>query len=349
MIFVPEISFAEKDAWISTLLGSVLSVLVLALWLRLQRKHPGMSLIQYGIKILGPWLGYPVAIYFLILMVVICGLIIEDLVLITSTLMLPNTPAVLVSLTFILVAVYACYKGVESIARMCELAFWPLTLLIVILPLLLWHQLGIQAFQPLWVINWKGVLAGTISTLVFPYAEIFVPVLFLPFVSIKPEAEKYYLLAPLAVGALLVTRTLMALMVMGPELLMRATLPIISLFRIIEVSNFLNRVEGVLLGIWYIGLLLKLAMTLYGAVLVLSQITGTKRMENLWLPVAAALFFISELRYPTYADFSLFSLYVLPFLALPGEVFYPLFLSLVSWFKGQLKPVGVDKVNQGHK
>jgi len=349
MIFVPELLFAGKDAWISTLLGSGVSITLLAIWLHLQRKYPGLSLVQYGIKILGPWLGYPIGFYIVFIIFVISNFIVEDLVLLTTLIMLPNTPEMLIEATFILVAIYACYKGVETIGRFCELAYLPLTLLIFVLPLLQWQEIGVQVFQPILQINWRGVMVGTVNALVFPFAEVMVPVILLPYVTPAKESEKYYLLMPIAAGVILLARTGLVLMALGPEIATRITIPLVALFRVISLGTFLNRVEGLFLGIWYIGLLGKLIISLYAGVLLLSQLTGVRRLENLWLPVGAILLFVTHIRFPTFAEFHYSGFFVLPLMALPVELIYPILLLVVNWVKEKLQPGAVENFNQGQE
>ncbi|MTI94044.1 MAG: hypothetical protein FH749_00945 [Firmicutes bacterium] len=348
MLFVPEAIFAGKDAWISVLIAPLISMLLLAIWLHLQRKHPGMSLIQYGIKILGPWIGYPIGLYLVYVMFLINLLIIEDLVIVTSIVILPQTPSDVIRLTFVFVAIYGCYKGVESIARMCELAFIPLTLLVVALPILEYQELGLAALQPFSIINWHGVVVGTINSLVFPFAEVFIPAMLLPFVSIDTRSERYYFFAIGGAGIALLLRTLVALMVLGPELLSMFTLPIMTVFRVVDLGDFFNRVEGLFLGIWYVGLLLKFVITLYAMTLGLAQLTGVKRLENLWLSVGALVLIVSALRFPNEQEFGFMSFFILPFIAVPVEIIYPLALLLVDWLQERLKPVSVDHLNQRH-
>jgi spore germination protein KB len=348
MLFIPEARFAGKDAWISTIAAILISMVLLAAWLHLQRKYPGMSLIQYGIKVMGPWIGYPLGFYLVFIMFVIASLIIEDMTILASSIMLPNTPPGIIRLSFILVALYVCYKGVESIGRMCELVFIPLTLLILILPLLGFQQLGLTVFQPVFLIDWYGVTIGTVSALIFPFAEIFIPAMLLPFVSIDRESEKYYHLTILAAGMILLIRTGVGLMIFEPDLLTRFSLPIVAVFRVVELGDFINRVEGLFMGLWYIGLQLKLAITFYAGTLALSQLIGVKRLENMWIPVAALMFFVSETRFPNQSEFRLLSFFVLPFLALPGEVIWPLVLVTVDRLKGNSQPAAVDKLNKGH-
>ena len=338
VLFIPEATRAGKDSYLSTIFATVIGMMVLAAWLYLHRKYPEKSLIQAGIKIVGPWIGYPVGFYLAYIIFLVAMLIIEDMAILASIIMLPNTPPGVIRLSFIFVAVYACYKGVESIARMCELVLLPMTLLVLVLPILEFEQLGVGVFQPVYIIDWFGVLMGTVSALSFPFAEIVAPVMLLPFVSQDKESEKYYHLAIFAAGVLLLIRTLVGLMLFGPDLLNRFTLPIIAIFRALELGIFFNRLEGLFLGLWYIGLLLKLSITLYAGVLVLSQLFGIKRMENLWIPISALLFFGGQNRFMNLAEFGFFSAFVKPFISLPGEILWPLLLVSMHWLKGRLKP-----------
>lgn len=348
MIFLPEMLFAEKDTWISTLLGTLFGVLLLAVWLRLQQRYPDLTLFQYGIKILGPWLGYPLGFCLIFLMFIVSSFVVETMVIFTHSIMLPNTPEMVIEISFILVVVYACYKGIEAIGRMCELVWLPLTLLILVLPLLEWKEIGVQVFLPLFKINWRGVFTGAFSSFMFPFAEVLAPVVLLPYVKAEKKAQRYYLLAPLAAGILMLIRTMLALMVLGPELTNRMPMPVIALFRIIELGEFLNRVEGAFLGFWYMGLLMKLVITLYAAVLGLAQLTMVRRLENLWVPFAATLFFASDIRFPTFAEFHFSYFNLFPLLALPFKVLYPCLLLLVSGLRNKSKPTSVDQVDKGH-
>lgn len=349
VLFIPEAMWAGKDAWLSTLLGSLLGLLVMAAWLNLVRRHPGKSPVQVVIKLLGPVLGYPISLYLVVIFFIIGTLIVQDLVILIATSVLRKTPPSIIRGSFLLVAMYACYKGVESIGRLSELVILPLVLLVVSVPIFEAPNLSLSVLQPILQISWGGVLIGTLNALVFPFAETLMPMMLYPYTSPDVKAERYYYLAFLGAALLLLIRTFLGLMVFSPVLLEHLTLHFYSVFRQVALGEFFDRIEGVFLGMWLFGLLLKMIITLYVTALALAQVTGVRRLQNLWLPLAGLTFILSAVMYPDTMEFSWFSFKVLPFFALPGEAVLPFILLVVSAIRSRLSPGPVDQTDQGGK
>lgn len=345
LLYIPEINYAGKDAWISTLLGACVGLVVLAAWLRLARRHPGKSPVQICIKIMGPVIGYPLGFYLVLLLFIVATLILQNVVYLNSIIVLRNTPLIVIRLTFTATAIYACYKGVESIGRISELGFLPLTLMVVVLPILDFPKISFQALQPLFSINIPGVLVGLVNTLVFPFAESLGPLMLIPYVSRDREAEKYYFLVLAAAGMLLLLRTLIALTVLSAPIAQMYTIPFFSLLRHVSLGEFFDRAEGLFLGIFLFGLLLKLIITVYAVALGTAQLFGVKRLQNIWLPLGALIIMFSCTMYPTFGDFFHFGFMVFPVLAFPGEVLFPLVLAAMDGIKGRLHPGTVDKLD----
>ena len=349
VLFIPEAMWAGKDSWLSTLIGSLLGLLVLAGWLKLVRLHPGKSPIQVIIKVLGPVFGYPIGFYLVLIFFVIGALIVQDLIILVETAVLRNTPPSVIRGSFILVAVYACYKGVESIGRLCELIVLPVTLLVLVVPILDAQHFDLSVLQPVLHIHWGGVLTGTLNALVFPFAETLMPMMLYPYTTPDAKAERYYYLAYAGVAILLIKRTLIGLMIFSPALVEHMTLHFYSVFRRVALGQFFDRIEGLFLGLWLFGLLLKMTITLYITALALAQLTGVRRLQNLWLPLAGLTFVLSAIMFPDTMEFSWFSFKVLPFLALPGEALLPFLVLLAHIVKSRLSPGSVDQANQRGK
>lgn len=343
LIFIPEAYFAGKDAWISTLLGSVVSMLVLAAWLRLARRHPGKSPVQIGTRVLGPVFGYPLGLYFLLVIFVVAVLIVQNMILLNTIIILRRTPMNIIRLTLVATALYACYKGIETIGRLCELLFLPLTLLVFALVFLDYPQLSIQNLQPLWQINWQGVLVGAFNSLAFPFAEIMIPVMLLPNVSQDREAGKYYFLVLAAAGILLLGRTVLGIVIFSAPILELISLPFFSLFRHVALGQFLDRTEGLFLGIFYLGILIKLIITMYALALGIAQVFGVRRLQNLWLPLGFLVVLMSHTMFPNSWDYHYFAGMVHTIFALPIELVYPFLLVGADAVRGWLQPRPVKK------
>ncbi|MDD4658607.1 MAG: endospore germination permease [Eubacteriales bacterium] len=343
LLFIPEAYFAGKDAWISTLLGSAISMLVLAAWLRLARRHPGKSPVQIGIKVLGPVFGYPLGLYSLLIIFVIAALIVQNMVLLNNIAILRKTPIDIIRITLVATALYACSKGIETIGRICELMFLPLTLLVFSLAFLDYPQLSVRNLQPLWQINWRGVLVGTLNSLAFPFAEIFTPAMLLPNVTPEGKGEKYYYLVLAVAGILLLGRTLLGIVIFSAPILELIAVPFFSLFRHVAFGQFFDRTEGLFLGLFYFGILIKLIISLYALALGTAQIFGVRRLNNLWLPLGFLVVLMSHTMFPNDRTFYYFASMVHTIFALPIELIYPLLLVGADVVRGRLQPGPVEK------
>lgn len=343
LLFIPEAYFAGKDAWISTLLGSAISMLVLAAWLRLARRHPGKSPVQIGIKVLGPVFGYPLGLYSLLIIFVIAALIVQNMVLLNNIAILRKTPIDIIRITLVATALYACSKGIETIGRICELMFLPLTLLVFSLAFLDYPQLSVRNLQPLWQINWRGVLVGTLNSLAFPFAEIFTPAMLLPNVTPEGKGEKYYYLVLAVAGILLLGRTLLGIVIFSAPILELIAVPFFSLFRHVAFGQFFDRTEGLFLGLFYFGILIKLIISLYALALGTAQIFGVRRLNNLWLPLGFLVVLMSHTMFPNSWDYHYFAGMVHTIFALPIELVYPFLLVGADAVRGWLQPRPVKK------
>ncbi|HCX79069.1 MAG TPA: hypothetical protein DG577_06635, partial [Firmicutes bacterium] len=72
----------------------------------------------------------PLGIYILLIILIGAVLIVQNMILLNTIIILRKTPMSIIRLTLVATALYACYKGIETIGRLCELLFLPLTLLV---------------------------------------------------------------------------------------------------------------------------------------------------------------------------------------------------------------------------
>lgn len=345
LMYLPEGSYAGKDAWISTIISSLLGFMILAAWLRLARRHPGKSPIQIGIKVLGTVPGYILGLYLILIFFTVATLIMQNMINLSRLIVLRTTPVTVIRITFLAVALFACFKGVESIGRLCELVFLPLTFMVLILPVLELPQWSFDAFQPLLKIAWPHVLVGTLNASVFPFAESLMPMMLFPYISQDRESDRYYYLVLAAASVMLLMRTVLALMVFPASIIQLLVMPFFALFRQVSLSQFFDRSEGLFLGIFVFGLLIKLIITVYVIGLGLGQLFAVRRLQNIWLPLGLVLVTVSCTMYPNFRDFSYFAFMVFPVFAAPGELLYPFLLVAADAVRGRLQPRPVNKVN----
>lgn len=330
-LFVPEI-IAGKDAWISTIAATLIGSFMLLVIIHLQDKFKGLTIVEYSELLLGKILGKILSFFFLFNIFLVSVLIIEDLVILFAIAIIPETPHIVYSSGLVLLVAYAIYSGIESIGRLAELYVFPLILLLLILPLLSIEYLDFTMLLPIYSDGLKPIIAGTIASLTFPFAEVAMLAMILPAVQGGKENTPYYMLGYFIAGFLLLLRTIVAISTFSADIVSKLQLPIFQVYRLIDVGEFLNRVEGLFIFIWILGFFTKLLASFYGLILGFGQVFNLKDKHSLIIPVSLVFIFMSHFLFPSTGFFLYFDLFILPFITIGMCVFYPLLLLILSIF-----------------
>ena len=330
-LFVPEI-IAGKDAWISTILSTLIGAVILLIIVHLQNKFKGLTIVEYSELLLGKLLGKLLSTLFIFNAFLISLLIIEDLVILFGIAIIPGTPHIVYRSGIVLLVAYAIYSGIESIGRLAELYVFPIIILLLFLPLLTIHLLDFTMLLPVLSDGIKPVIAGSIASLTFPFAEVAMLAMILPAVTSGPKNTSYFILGYFLAGGLLTIRTIVAISIFSADVVGKLQLPIFQVYRLVAIGEFLNRIEGLFIFIWILGFFTKLMASLYGVVLGIGQIFNMKDKQSLIIPVSLLVIFISGFMFPSTVFFVYFDIFILPFITISMNILFPLLLLVLSFF-----------------
>ncbi|MCG0313465.1 MAG: spore germination protein, partial [Calditerricola sp.] len=70
--------YAGRDMWISPLWASLVGMLTVAIAYALHTRHPGQTVIQYSVTLLGPFLGKLVGFLYLFYYLFLSGVIVRE-------------------------------------------------------------------------------------------------------------------------------------------------------------------------------------------------------------------------------------------------------------------------------
>lgn len=301
MIYVPE-STVGRNAWISTLLASLAGLYILQIIIRLQMMFPGISLLQLSELAMGSVAGKILNAIYLWVVFDIAMLYLYET---TNFLRIiyPYAPQYFFRTLLILAAAYCLYKGVVPIARLGEAVIW-LVLASLILSLLTPLNLVKPQFLLPILSQWKPVVGGILIGIYWPYSEITIFALLLPFVTdLKENSRQLYIWYGLAVLALLL-RTLLSITVLGPEHLAISSFPFYEVMRQVSLQNF-QRVELFFLAMWITTGFSAGLVYYLGLMLGLKQLFNLQSYRTLILPMGLLLVVMSIYRISS--DFYLFA------------------------------------------
>lgn len=307
---------AMQDAWISMLIATGGNIILATAIAGLGTKFPRLSIVEYSQRLLGGVAGrlvslLPITVYF-----IVSAMEIRMYAEIINTAFLPRTPLIaIIGITMIL-ATIGIISGIEVLGRTADFfALWIAIFLIISLLLPL-PEICIENFQPVLARGMEPVISSALIPIAIGAQYLSIGML-LPHVMTPARGISTALAAVIMSMTFTFLSTLVVIGKMSPFEGSQATFPLLTVFRTIETSEFLQRLEILLVLGWGLGIFISASIFLYCGVSALSHWFKTESYRPLVLPAVVIVVIISML----FED-----IFQLRTFALTPEISVPLFL-----------------------
>ncbi|MFW6006544.1 MAG: GerAB/ArcD/ProY family transporter [Halanaerobiales bacterium] len=309
---------ALQDVWISAILVLIGSEVFVVLFSLLDIRFQNSNLIEYSQKILGTWMGKLLGLLFLWIFLQLSTIEIRIYGELLSANFLPETPLTVIISGMIFVSMICIYSGVEVLGRMADFLFplfciMILSIMIIPLPDIDWNNL-----QPVFQRGWNPIISGILTSIVF-ISQIWV----LGMLSPNLVGGKKFWLPVTAIAVslfLLILMSIIVVGVLGPYEGARSSFPILTLMRSVELSQFLQRTETLIIFSWGMGLFISVSTFLYCGAKGMAQWLNLIDYRPLVFPMGTFWIFLS-----IYSFEDMFVLYTF----LSPEIFAPYGLILL--------------------
>lgn len=222
-------------------------------------------------------------------------------------------------------------------ARLAELLLPIVVLFILTLTLLTVITPNLAKFERLLPVLEAGmgpVLRTAVVGLASPFGEAVGLAVIAPFLNSQPVDRRSLLGAIFFVGMLLTMVTLRNIVVLGPEEVGRTVYPSLVAIREINLGDFLQRIEILIIFIWTFGAFFKIAFSLYLASLGLGETFLGGNYRPFAPGLAVVLVFLSITLWENAPQLLRFFESRYPLVALPFQVFFPALLLVVAALRG---------------
>ncbi|PYE48431.1 endospore germination permease [Paenibacillus barcinonensis] len=326
-------SYAQQDAWISSLVGVAGGTGVLMIMLAVYNINPRLNLIEHVLRILGPWIGASVSVFYLFYFLISSSTFIREMGDFVGSEILKNSPLWALHLTFIFALAWGLHSGLSNIGRTGE-AFLPLVVLfLIILVLCLLPKAELENVKPVLGQGLLSPFKGFIAVLTYPYCEMCIFMMILPYTERRPHLKRDFLLMGM-IGGLLLTLTLsICLLVMGPFMTQHNWFTSFNLSRMINIGNFLQRIEAIMASVWVIAVFFKSVLFFYSFALGLAHLFRLCSYRILILPSSLLILALSILISP---NETFYLKVIIPYWIdwdLTCGIFLPLLLLLIHHMK----------------
>ncbi|CQR54087.1 GerAB/ArcD/ProY family transporter [Paenibacillus riograndensis] len=306
ILYIPKVTGKEAghDLWLSPIWAHLLGLLFVLGMLRLSSRFPKETIIQYSVRLLGPWAGKAVGLVVILYGINLTSVILREFGDFISAVFLRETPPLIAIGGIVLLVAYAVRGGLEVLGRLAEL-FLPITFLVFGLLIIL--------SIPEWDVNnilpvmGEGIAPSIKGALVpFSWFSGYLMLgLYFPFVSNQKKTTVCIVLTWFALMVTLSVSGLVSVFLFGKHV---STLnyPFIEVVRYIGIGKFIQHVDALLLIVWLPGTFIQLTTYLYTAALGASQWFGLKNYRQLVFPVGFIALVLSMWRTSGVEEFQIY-------------------------------------------
>lgn len=326
---------AKQDAWIASAAGLIGGLLLIWLYNRITVRFPRSTFVSCCRQVLGHWLGSAVALFYFGYFFLLAAFVLRNISDFMATQVLTQTPIQFIHIFFLGVVIMGIRNGIETLARTAEIFLPWVFFFFLIMAVLLPPKFEFGNVVPILEYGLKPIIRASLPVLSTPYMELIVFLLIFPSVKNAAMARKAFWVGTLVGGILLVGISLLSILVLGADLTARHVYPSFSLAKKISIGTFLERLEVIMAGIWFITIYFKLSICLYASTMTFAEVFKLRDPKPLYWPFGMLLIALSVTVYPNITYSTQFASRIdFPY-SLPYAVLIPALILIVALVRGQ--------------
>ncbi|UUZ79523.1 spore germination protein [Paenibacillus sp. P26] len=276
---------AKQDAWLAMTAAALIGLVLLFLFLGLQKKETQLSLFgmlkKYFGRSPGSLLGWTYVVYFSYESM----RNVRDFGELVRLTLLSDTPKSVIMLTVVILSVYGVSKGVEVFFRLPEILF-PLVLFSYAGLILLFSFTDLVHFGRLAPVLENGigpVLRAAFPDIVsFPFGQMLIFLMFWRYVENKEQLSSTSVFSYLGVASFLIFMSVLNLAILGPALAGISTIPLLESVQLISLAEVFERMDVLMALLLFVGLLIKMMAFHMCAALGLAELTPVSSKIGGW-------------------------------------------------------------------
>lgn len=323
---------AKQDSWASLLLAAVLALPVLMIYARIIRLYPGDTLMTAIMKIFGKFSGRVIVLLLTLYALNLSSFILryysEYLKVITMT----ETPQLPLMLIMVLAAVYLARSSQTTIAKF-SVTIVPIFYFIAsVTTILLSKDIELSNFQPVFASGINNIFTGSYRVFTFPLVETLLVLGLTDSLPKNLNPYKMFSFGMLFAVMLMLIVVFRNIGVLGPALASAEYFPSYSSVRLINVGDFLSRIEGTISANFVLAGITKIAVCLIFASKGLACLFDIADYKTLVLPTALFIVALSPMWFESLMEMFQFMGYNQIY-AIPFQIVLP----VIIWVTAEVK------------
>lgn len=332
-----------QDTWIAILVGMLISLPLLLMYGQILNRFPGKDLFEIAEITLGRKCGLLVTLAITWYALHLAALVLRDFSDFVQITLLPETPQLPILILMILASIYLTRSGIRAIGK------WSVSIILYVFAVVIFtfaaavRLLHLDDIQPILEHPPLKILYAGLQIASFPYAE---SVLFLCLGNAFPKGntKKVFFMAIILSTTVFLLTFFRNITLLGPKMYEVNFFPSYVTARIIQLGNFLTRIEGSISSNFLMTGIVKISVCITAAAKGISRLCKLPDYKTMAIPAGMFVFMLSVLQYDNTMDVFYFLDYYLIY-ASPFQVLIPLLIFFVAEvearrFRKSLRPSG---------
>lgn len=336
-LYLLEVKVVENNAWISYLFTLILTIFIIWMLSYVQNHHLNKNLFQICEELLGKWGAKIIFLLYMYYSFELGSLATKALSVFFVTVIIPDTPSIVLTFFVIMVTSYAVFLGIEVIVRTVQVILPFFILLITMISFLIYREVITNPFLPLFSGKVTDIIYGSMLSMAFPFGKVVLFGLIFAFVKKKEKIFISSCIALVLSSIYITITTYLTLGSLGINLTKISSFPFFSAIQLVKIGEYIERLEIVIIGIWTIYVLFEIIIVHYFFVMTLGHLCSLKDIKPFIIPVGLLLLGLTERSYRHGGtDIAQYDYEILPISSLIPVVIIPIFLTICTWVKANL-------------
>lgn len=284
---------AGKDGWIAILIAMVMILPMVIVYSRLVLIFPGKDLFDMQQEVFGKIFGKLTSFFLVWYAIHLGAMIIRNFTEVIQVMNFTETPQFPIAIMIGVLSIWIVKGGIEVIGRWCAFMLLPVIISIVLVSLLLIPKMDLNNLRPVLYDGLNPVLMGAANAFVFPFAETFLFTAVFNSLRDKSKVFKLYFLNIIIAGCFMMMTSARNIMVLGEELNSSLYFPAYLTVSIINIKDFIDRIEVLVGGDFVFLGFVKLSVCLYASSLGFAKIFGIKGYRQVVAPIGLMMVIVS--------------------------------------------------------
>jgi spore germination protein KB len=279
---------AEKDAWLTILLGGMGGLAIFSIYAALYHRFPRLQLTGYMKEIFGKRVGGALGLFYTLFFIHGAARDLREGGELVASSVMNQTPVFVLNVIMTAAIGYVLVQGIEVLARTGQIFLFILVILGIGSSILLVFS-GVIELDRLLPVLGKGlgpVIETTLKqTIQFPHEEAVCFTMILPFLNSSGAGLRAGFAAVATSSLILAYTTALNVAVLGIEISSRTIFPMLQTISLINIGEFIQRLDVIVVLTLIIGDFFKVAVFFYAAVAAATDVFRFANYRSLVFPI----------------------------------------------------------------